>query len=45
VVWEYNLWGAAVAAAGLWWGDPMLGEHLEDQDLNGKKILKRIFKN
>jgi hypothetical protein len=41
----YDIWGRAVAVAGFWWGDPRFGDNLEDQDLNGRIILKRILKN
>ena len=31
-------------ACGFWWRDPMEGEHLEDVHVDGRIILKRIFK-
>jgi hypothetical protein len=29
---------------GFWWGDPKKRDHLEDLGLDGRIILKRIFK-
>jgi hypothetical protein len=29
---------------GFWWGDLRVGDHLGDPDVDGRIILKRIFK-
>jgi hypothetical protein len=39
-----HVWGPEEVYTWLWWGDPMERDHLEDLDVDGTVILKRIFK-
>ena len=40
----WHVWGKGVIHRGFWWGDPKEVEHLQDLSLDGKIILKWIFK-
>jgi hypothetical protein len=37
-------WGRGVMHAGFWWGRLREGDHLEDIGVDGRIILKRVFK-
>ena len=39
----YSTYGGEVYT-GFWWGNPRERDHLEDQDVDGRIILKRMFK-
>jgi hypothetical protein len=39
-----NVWGKREMHAGFWWGDQSEGHHLGDPGVDGRIILKWIFK-
>jgi hypothetical protein len=39
-----NVWGKREVHTGFWWGDLREGGHLGDPGVNGRTILKWIFK-
>jgi hypothetical protein len=39
----WHVWGRGEVHTGLWWGD-LSEDHLEDLDIVGRMVLKRIFK-
>jgi hypothetical protein len=41
---HYVVWGTGEVHPGLWWGDVREGDHLEDLGVEGRLILKWIFK-
>jgi hypothetical protein len=40
----WDVWGAWEVRTGFWWGDPRKGDHLEYAGVDGRVILKWIFK-
>jgi hypothetical protein len=40
----WHVWGRREVLTGFWWGDPSEGDHLGDPGVDGKIILKWIFK-
>jgi hypothetical protein len=38
------VWGRGKVHTGVWWGDLREGDHLKDQGVDGRMILKWIFK-
>jgi hypothetical protein len=40
----WHVWGTKEVRTGFRWGDPTEGEHAEDLGVDGRIILKRIFK-
>jgi hypothetical protein len=41
----WHVWGTGELHTGFWWGDLSERGHLEDFDIDGKIILKCIFRN
>jgi hypothetical protein len=41
----WHVWGKRKVHTGFWWGDLTEGDHLEDPGVDGRIILKWIFKN
>jgi hypothetical protein len=39
-----DVWGRGEVHTGFWWGDLREGDHLEDPGVDGRIILKLIFK-
>jgi hypothetical protein len=40
----WRIWGRREVHTGFWWGDLKEGDHLGDPRVDGRIILKRIFK-
>jgi hypothetical protein len=40
----WHVWGTGEVHTWYWWGDLMERDHLEDLDVDGRIILKLIFK-
>jgi hypothetical protein len=40
----WNVWGRGEVHTGFWWVDLRQGDHLEDPGVDGRIILKWIFK-
>jgi hypothetical protein len=40
----WHVWGRGEVHTGFWWGDPRGKGHVQDLDVDGKIILKWIFK-
>jgi hypothetical protein len=40
----YHLWGRGEVHTGFWWGTLKEGDHLKDLGIDGRIILKCIFK-
>jgi hypothetical protein len=40
----WHVWGRREVHTGFWWGDPREGDHLGDPGVDGRIILKLIFK-
>jgi hypothetical protein len=40
----YHVWGTGEVHTGCWWGDMREGDHLEDSGIDGRIIVKWIFK-
>jgi hypothetical protein len=40
----WHIWGTGELHKGFWWGDLRRGDHLEDLGVDGRVILKWIFK-
>jgi hypothetical protein len=40
----WHVWGRREVPTGFWWGDPREGDHLGDPGIDGRIILKWIFK-
>jgi hypothetical protein len=40
----WHLWGRREVHTGFWWGDPREGDHLGDPGVDGRIILRWIFK-
>jgi hypothetical protein len=40
----WQIWGTGKVPAGFWWGDVRERGHLKDLDIDGRIILKWIFK-
>jgi hypothetical protein len=40
----WHVWGTGEVHTGSWWGDLSEGDHLEDLRVDGRIILKWIFK-
>jgi hypothetical protein len=40
----WHIWGTGEVDTGFWWGDPREGDHMENLNVDGKIILKRIFR-
>jgi hypothetical protein len=40
-----HVWVKGEVHTGFWWGDPREGDHLEDPGVDGRIIIKWIFKN
>jgi hypothetical protein len=41
----WQIWETGEVQTGFWWGDLMERDHLEDLGLDGRIILKLIYKN
>jgi hypothetical protein len=39
----WHVWGRGEVHTGFWWGNLREGDHLEDQGVDGRVILKLIF--
>jgi hypothetical protein len=39
-----TFWGRGEMYTGFWWGDQSEADHLEDLDIDGKTIIKWVFK-
>jgi hypothetical protein len=40
----YHVWGRGEAYTGFWWGNLKKRNHLEDSDVDGRIILRWIFR-
>ena len=40
-----HVWGRGEAYAGFWWGNLRVSDHFGDPDVDGKVILRWIFRN
>jgi len=40
----WRVWGRGEAYTGFWWGNPRERDHLEDLGIDGKIILRWIFR-
>jgi hypothetical protein len=40
----WHLWGRREVHTGFWWGDPKEGYHLGDPGVDGRIILRWIFR-
>jgi len=40
-----SMYGGGEVHTGFWWGNPKERDHLEDLGVDGRRILKLIFKN
>jgi hypothetical protein len=40
----WHVWGGGDVHTGFWWGNLQQRDHLEDLGIDGRTILKRIFK-
>jgi hypothetical protein len=40
----WHVWETEEVHTGFWWGDLRKRNHSEDQDVDGRILLKRIFK-
>ena len=41
----WHVWGRGEACTGFWWGNLRERDHLEDPDVDGRIILRWIFRN
>jgi hypothetical protein len=40
----WHVWERGEVLTGSWWGNPRESDHLEDPPVDGRKILKWLFK-
>jgi hypothetical protein len=40
----WHVWGRGEVHTGFWWGDPREKDRMQDLGVDGRVILKRIFK-
>jgi hypothetical protein len=40
----WHVWGRREVHTGFWWGDPREGDHLGDPGIDGRIILRQIFR-